>query len=99
MTVEMVIPNEISPMIITKAVKTISYAKPGDAIDQSFPHLFDLAAGKEIPLEHSVWDNPWANDHGAWSADGTVFRFVHNRRGHQVFRRLLLLELEPAPPL
>lgn len=71
---------------LQQAVKTIPYAKPGDAIDQSFPHLFDLTTGREIPLDHSVWDNPWANDHGAWSADGATFRFVHNRRGHQVLR-------------
>jgi dienelactone hydrolase len=71
---------------LQQAVKTIPYAKPGDALDQSFPRLFDLAAGKEIPLDHSAWDNPWANDHASWSTDGSTFRFVHNRRGHQVLR-------------
>ena len=78
---------------LQQQVKTISYPKPGDILDQSTPHLFDLANAKELPLDGKLWENPWSNDHASWSPDGARFRFVHNRRGHQVLR---LIEIEAA---
>ena len=78
---------------LQQQVKTIPYPKPGDTLDQSVPRLFDLVHGKELPLDPILWENPWSNDHASWSSDGSRFRFVHNRRGHQLLR---LVEIEAA---
>jgi hypothetical protein len=34
---------------LQQQVKTIPYPKPGDVLDQSTPHLFDVANAKELP--------------------------------------------------
>lgn len=78
---------------LQQRVKIIPYPKPGDVLDQSIPHLFDLTNGKELALDSTLWENPWSNSHASWSPDGARFRFVHNRRGHQVLR---LVEIEAA---
>jgi dipeptidyl aminopeptidase/acylaminoacyl peptidase len=72
-------------------VTTVDYPKPGDAIDRDMPHLFDLENQREIPLDSAPWENPWSNNRGQWSPDGTKFWFLHNRRGHQLLR---LIEID-----
>ena len=72
-------------------VTTVDYPKPGDAIDRDMPRLFDLENHREIPLEASAWKNPWSNNRGQWSPDGSKFWFLHNRRGHQLLR---LMEID-----
>lgn len=67
-------------------LKTIDYPKPGDAIPQPMPHLFDLENHREIPLDQSLFDNPWNISDLAWDADSSEFSFVYNQRGHQVMR-------------
>ena len=72
-------------------VTTVDYPKPGDAIDRDMPRLFDLDNHREIPLDSALWDNPWSNNRGQWSPDGSKFWFLHNRRGHQLLR---LIEID-----
>jgi len=63
-----------------------AYLKPGDRIAQTFPHLFDVATGREIPLDRTLFENPWSITDHKWSDDGERFTFVYNQRGHQVVR-------------
>ena len=65
---------------------TISYQKPGDRIAITKPHLFDVAARKEIPVSDALFPNPWEMEEVRWEADSRRFTFVYNQRGHQVLR-------------
>lgn len=68
--------------------RTMAYVKPGDPIEQPFPCLFDVTSGKEIPIDRSLFANPWHINDLAWSTDSSEFSFVYNQRGHQVMRIL-----------
>jgi hypothetical protein len=66
--------------------QTYPYLKPGDAIPQSKPHLFDVAGKKEIAISDALFPNPWSVDQVRWRPDSTEFTFRYNQRGHQVLR-------------
>jgi hypothetical protein len=68
-------------------MRTIQYLKPGDVIEQRWPRLF-TREGREIPLDRSLFANPWSIDGCRWSADGRTFFFIYNQRGHQAYRLL-----------
>jgi dipeptidyl-peptidase 4 len=65
---------------------THDYTKPGDAIDQAFPCLFDIAGKALIPISHEAFPNPWSIREIRWRADSGEFTFLYNQRGHQVLR-------------
>jgi dipeptidyl-peptidase 4 len=65
---------------------TINYAKPGDPISVTKPHLFDVAARKEIPIKDDPFATPWSIERYRWSADSSRFTFLYNQRGHQAMR-------------
>ena len=62
------------------------YLKPGDEIPIRKPRLFDVEAKRELPLDDSLFQNPWSIEDLRWSRDGKRFTFVYNERGHQVLR-------------
>ncbi len=62
------------------------YLKAGDEIPVSKPHLFDVAAGAEVPVSDALFPTPWSIDEVRWSADSSRFTFLYNQRGHQVLR-------------
>ena len=64
------------------------YDKPGDRIDERFPHLFDLDALAEVPLDQSLFATPWEISDFLWLPDGSSFLFRYNERGHRVMRIL-----------
>jgi dipeptidyl-peptidase-4 len=74
-------------------LRTIPYAKPGDPIDRPVPHLFDVAAAREIPIDTSLVPNPWSIDHVRWAGDSSRVTFLYNERGHQ---RLRVVALDAA---
>ena len=74
-------PGQIQPLL-----RTLAYPKPGDAISQPMPHLFDLANRREIPLDQGLFANPWEISELAWDTDSSEFSFIYNQRGHQVMR-------------
>ncbi len=76
-------PDQEQPKLLS-----FEYAKPGDRIPLTKPHLFDVAAGREVKIEESLFANPWEgrDDHLRWDADGKRFTFYYNQRGHQVAR-------------
>jgi len=65
------------------------YAKPGDEIPISKPHLFQ-ANGHEIQLDDSLYQNPWSISDVRWDKDSSRFTFLFNQRGHQVLRVLAI---------
>jgi dienelactone hydrolase len=62
------------------------YDKPGDRIDERFPHLFDLDALTEVPLDESLFATPWEISDFLWLPDSSAFLFRYNERGHRVMR-------------
>lgn len=50
-TRKIVIVQSSSPDQIQPKLETLDYAKPGDAISQPMPHLFDLEKHREITID------------------------------------------------
>jgi dipeptidyl-peptidase 4 len=65
---------------------TLSYAKPGDKLTISKPHLFDVAALTEIAVSDELFRNPWSITQLHWDRAGKEFVFLFNQRGHQALR-------------
>ena len=63
-----------------------NYLKPGDAIRQTTPRLFDIASRREIPVDTGLFSNPWSVGQIRWQPDSRRLTFVYNQRGHQVLR-------------
>ena len=74
-------PDQVQPKL-----KTIDYPKPGDAIPQPMPRLFDVEHHREIAIDPALFSNPWEISDLEWAADSSEFSFVYNQRGHQVLR-------------
>ena len=64
---------------------TISYRKPGDALDIAYPVLLDLASKKEIEIDHALFPNPYSLSPPVWWKDSRGFTFEYNQRGHQAY--------------
>lgn len=73
--------NQLQPKL-----KTIDYPKPGDAISQPMPHLFDVENQREVAVDVALFKNPWEISELAWADDSSEFSFVYNARGHQLMR-------------
>jgi dienelactone hydrolase len=61
------------------------YQKPGDAVPQMYPQLFDIEARKHIKVAVQIPDQ-YSIDEPKWSRDSRYFTFEYNRRGHQVYQ-------------
>lgn len=66
----------------------IAYLKPGDQISLRKPCLFDLQALKQIPLDDTLFPNPWNINEFHWAPDSKRLFFTYNERGHQTARLL-----------
>ncbi len=65
---------------------TMSYRKPGDALDIAYPALFDIARKKETEIDRALFPNPYSISAPVWWKDSRGFTFEYNQRGHQVYR-------------
>jgi dipeptidyl-peptidase 4 len=74
-------PDQLQPKLIS-----YNYLKPGDDVPVSKPHLFDVAAKKEISVSDKLFSNPFTLDTVRWDADSHRFTFEFNQRGHQAYR-------------
>jgi dipeptidyl-peptidase-4 len=72
-------------------LQSYSYLKPGDPIPTRTVHLFAVEEGKEVPVDGSLFENPWRIDKFRWQSDSKRFTFMFNERGHQTLR---VLEIE-----
>jgi dipeptidyl aminopeptidase/acylaminoacyl peptidase len=73
--------DQLQPKLVT-----LNYAKPGDPLPVSKPHLFDVAGRKEIPIHDDLFANPWSITQFRWEKDSARFSFLYNQRGHQALR-------------
>jgi dipeptidyl aminopeptidase/acylaminoacyl peptidase len=62
------------------------YQKPGDAIPQMYPQLFDVATRKQIGVDGSRILNQYSIDEITWSKDNSCFMYDYNKRGHQLYQ-------------
>jgi dipeptidyl-peptidase-4 len=64
-------------------LQSYDYLKPGDKVPISRPHLFDVAARKEIAVGEELAPNPYSIGDVRWSPDSSRFTYLYNARGHQ----------------
>jgi dipeptidyl aminopeptidase/acylaminoacyl peptidase len=62
------------------------YPKAGDVLDLQQPALFQIATKKEIPIDSSLFPNPFRLSRMQWWKDSRGFTFEYNQRGHQAYR-------------
>ena len=62
------------------------YQKPGDAVPQLFPQLFDIPSKKHLHVDNSMIQNQYSIDNIVWSKDNSYFTFEYNKRGHQLYQ-------------
>ena len=67
-------------------LQSYPYLKPGDEIPAQAPRLFDVAAGKSVPVDDALFKTPYEIGRLRWDKDSSRFTFVYNQRGHQVLR-------------
>ncbi len=72
---------------------TYPYAKPGDELPSQRPRLFNVAEGKEIPIEGEWFADPWDVRLEQISEDNNSAWFYYNQRGHQ---RIQLVKIDLA---
>jgi dipeptidyl-peptidase 4 len=71
-------------------LKTLRYDKPGDRLDQPIVRLFDLEQKRFVPLDTTLFANPWSIEEIRWSPDSSRVTFLYNQRGHQTIRWLAI---------
>ncbi|WP_267395970.1 MULTISPECIES: DPP IV N-terminal domain-containing protein [unclassified Sphingomonas] len=69
-------PGQIQPVLQSQL-----YPKPGDAIDQEQPVLFDVASGRETVIDPALFPNPYQLSSPRWRRDGRSVAFDYIRRG------------------
>ena len=62
------------------------YPKAGDVLSLYQPVLFDVAGRRELPIDNSLFPNPYEMLPFEWWKDSRGFTFEYNQRGHQVYR-------------
>lgn len=65
---------------------TYEYPKPGDAVPQYFPQIFDVAGKKHIVVDETMILNQYSLGNFRWDSLGSSLTFEYNKRGHQVYR-------------
>ena len=62
------------------------YQKPGDAVPQKFPQLFDIESKKHIKVDNSIISDQYSVENILWNKNNNNFTFEYNKRGHQVYQ-------------
>lgn len=62
------------------------YAKPGDALPQKYPQVFDIKTKKHISVDRSLTPNQYSVGRYRWARDSKTLSYEYNKRGHQVYR-------------
>ncbi len=65
---------------------SFEYPKPGDALPQFYPQLFDIEAKKQIKVDDSGLSDQYGINNITWSKNGKYFTFEYNKRGHQLYQ-------------
>ncbi|MEZ5327418.1 MAG: prolyl oligopeptidase family serine peptidase [Verrucomicrobiales bacterium] len=67
-------------------LQSFDYVKPGDPLDHPRPRLFAIESKQQIPIDDSLFANPWDLSDFHWSLDSSQFSFLYNERGHRILR-------------
>lgn len=62
------------------------YPKAGDVLALQQPVLFHVDPNSEIPVDNSLFLNPYHLSRAKWWKDSRGFTFDYNQRGHQLYR-------------
>lgn len=62
------------------------YQKPGDAIPQKYPQLFDIERKMHLKVSDSIIPNQYSINDIKWNNDNSSFTFEYNKRGHQLYQ-------------
>ncbi|HUS86960.1 MAG TPA: DPP IV N-terminal domain-containing protein [Bacteroidales bacterium] len=65
---------------------TREYTKPGDALPQYYPQLFDIEGKKHIKVDDSLYPNQYNLGNIMWRHDSRAITFEYNKRGHQLYQ-------------
>ncbi|MBN2862755.1 MAG: DPP IV N-terminal domain-containing protein [Bacteroidales bacterium] len=72
---------------------SLEYPKPGDAVPQLYPQLFDTETKRHIKIDDLQLLNQYAVNNISWSKDSRYFTFEYNKRGHQTYQ---VIKVEPG---
>ena len=61
------------------------YQKPGDAVPQKYPQLFDIESKKHLKVDDTLIPNQYSINNIKWNRNSGFFTFEYNRRGHQQY--------------
>ena len=81
-------PDQIQPKY-----SEMVYPKPGDVLTLQQPALFEVETKKEIPVDNTLFPNPFDLTRAEWWKDSRGFTFEYNQRGHQIYR---VIEVDAA---
>jgi len=62
------------------------YTKPGDALPQHYPQIFDVESKKHIKVDESLIPNHYSAGRYKWRRDSKSITYEYNKRGHQVYQ-------------
>ncbi len=62
------------------------YQKPGDAIPQKYPQLFEVGSKSPVKVDDSCIPNQYWINNITWGKDNSYFTYEYNKRGHQTYQ-------------
>ncbi len=62
------------------------YTKPGDALPQHYPQIFDIESKTHIKVDESLIPNQYSVERYRWRKDSRSLTYEYNKRGHQVYQ-------------
>ncbi|MGB8490061.1 MAG: DPP IV N-terminal domain-containing protein, partial [Bacteroidales bacterium] len=65
---------------------TYEYQKPGDAVPQKYPQLFDIESKRHIHVDDKGIAEQYSVNSISWGKDNSYFTYEYNKRGHQVYQ-------------
>ena len=78
-------PDQLQPILHQQ-----EYAKPGDALPQKTPIIFDTQTGHRMEGSTRLCPNQYELGSFAWSSDSREVTMEYNERGHKVYRVLAM---------
>ena len=75
--------NQLQPILHQQ-----EYAKPGDELMRKKPCVYEVATGRAIIPDDTLFPHPYDIYGPEWSIDGHTVIFEYNERGHKVYRVL-----------
>ena len=78
-------PDQLQPILHQQ-----EYAKPGDALPQRIPVIFDTQTGRRMEASTALCPRQYELGSFAWSKDSREVTMEYNERGHKTYRVLAM---------